>query len=418
MVGIRQIAFGLWLAGCLFAVEAVAFADAPPPAPRDAAPADKVTDKVPAASQQPAAAKSSVELPPPATNQRGQRLRNLGVVGLQLLDSFTNRAAGNGATATGKTPAGGLDFKQINETLATVVRPILAGDARLESFQVIFDPAITNLEKDVLRLSADAGLRRSAWSPSSTRLHIEGGATANLGAAGGPTAEADAQILLFTDVPALADWGLKQFKSRQANAANGAATVTGTPVQQEMREYLVGLDHIASLEDVVDVFQHLSSIQFRSLNENVHQLKQELDRATDDESRQRLAAQLLVARTEREKAQNIRTRIERDNAGRVQSLSIAMALPAVDATALRTAVSSSTATQVLQVERFEILVTEREIRGSVVARINKGVETYALLKPIIVGTLERIQARDPATIAAQQTMLRGALERVMELLGQ
>lgn len=350
--------------------------------------------------ERPPAAGEIAPAPEPGSwrNQRRERMREFGAQAIGLLTDQL-------LAADGKPK---LDFARINEVLASLLPTVLSGDTRLESLRLEFDPAHTDLSKDMLRLTADASLRRTAWSLESTTLHAELGAAADLAAPGGARADADARIVLRTAVVPLADFGLQRLKSQSSPSSTGPDAVPN--VQQQIREYLRQVDQIASLDDAFDVYQHCSSLLFRDANEQVDRLKRQLRSVEDEPTRQRLAAELSSARLQRDRATNVRTRVVRDSAGHVERFSITLAPPEGAANPTGTAIGPVT------LEGLEVVVAEREVSLAIAGRITKGVEVYALLKPMIFGTLERIQARDPVTLDAQRALFRKVLDRLQGIL--
>jgi hypothetical protein len=60
-------------------------------------------------------------------------------------------------------------------------------------------------------------------------------------------------------------------------------------------------------------------------------------------------------------------------------------------------------------DRVDLHVTENEIIAKAKVGVVRGVEVYALVKPIVILTLQQLQQRDPATVARQRAFVQGLL---------
>ncbi len=108
-----------------------------------------------------------------------------------------------------------------------------------------------------------------------------------------------------------------------------------------------------------------------------------------------MTAELAGARLQRENMSNVRSHIERDASGNIRALD----LPLVN-------VRISPA---LMLDRVDLHVTETEITAKATVGVERGVEVYALVKPIVILTLQQLQQRDPATVARQRAFIQNLL---------
>lgn len=356
---------------------------------------------------------------PPAPPQPAGPLRNLGG---QLLEGLLKPQS---PPALQKP----LDYAAINDAIELILKPILAGDATLDALQLVFDPARTDLAKDTLRLTTVAGLRRSAWSSAPSRWQSDVTATADLQSPGGAKASLEAQVLIATDVVSLANFALQKYQVRNAEVSpmppadaavpSAAGSTPGSAElpppaaapalpksvgQALLKDKLREMPRIATFDDLADAFQMIASLQFLAANEKIEQLKAQTAAAGDEVARAKLLQELVAARQQRDKAGDFRTRIVRDDRGAATAIYITLAAP-----------QSAAA---LHIQRLDLVVQPGDIRLASQVQLTKGVEIYALLKPLIVGTLERLASRDPAAIEAQRGLVRGWLPRVRRLLEQ
>ncbi len=204
----------------------------------------------------PPPAPEGVQPRPVLPGERRERLRQFGG---QLFNALTNgQAAPGGPNAPGAGgQAQGLDFAKINDAVAALLQPLLAGDASIESFDLRFDPTQTNLAADTVAATANVALRRSAWSPTPSRLHLDLRAVANLNTPGGARASVDGNLNVQTAVVPLADFALQRFKARQTGKIAEPPTGAEDFFQAYLREKLARTPNLSSFEDVVDFFQYI-----------------------------------------------------------------------------------------------------------------------------------------------------------------
>jgi len=342
----------------------------------------------------PPPAPEGVQPRPILPGERRERLRQFGG---QLFNALTNGQAGpgglNGPGAGGQAQP--LDFAKINDAVAALLEPLLAGDASIESFDLRFDPAQTNLAADTVAATANAALRRSGWSTSPSRLHLDLRAVANLNAPGGARATVDGNVDVQTAVVPLANFALQRFKARQTDKVPEPPSSADDFFQAYLREKLARTQTLSNFEDVVDFFQYLCALRFVAQNDNIDRLKEALAAATDPAIRNSLAAELAVSRLQRENMSNVRSHIERDASGNIR---------AIDLPLVNVAISPA-----LMLDRVDLHVTETTITAKATVGIQRGVEVYALVKPIVILTLQQLQQRDPATVARQRAFVQNLL---------
>ena len=354
----------------------------PPPAPEGAAP---------------------VPPPPPQRPlQPGERRERLRQFGTNLFNAFANGQAGAGGPIPpgvfGPGPGGPgmpLDINKVNESIAALLQPLLAGEASIESFDLRLDPAQTNLAADTIAATVNVALRRSAWSTSPSRIHLDLVSVASLNAPGGARALADGDLAVQTAVVPLADFALQRYKAKQAAKIADPPQGADDFFQAYLREKLARTPNLTSFEDVVDLFQYICALRFVAQNDHIDRLKESLAAATDAGVRNSLAAELAYARSQRENMSNVRSQIVRDASGNIQS---------VDLPLVNLQISPA-----LMLERVDLHVTPTEITAKAKIGIVRGVEVYALVKPVIIMTLQQLQQRDPATVARQRAFVQSLL---------
>jgi hypothetical protein len=354
-------------------------ADANPPAPNVVAP-------VPAPG-----------LAPPAglrgPDQRRERLRRLG----GLLNTIINQPNGPGGANGPK-----LDYGQINDVVRSLFQSLLNGDATFESFELVFDPAQTDLNADKLALAADAVLRRSGWSDQPSHFHLEAQANADLRSPGGAKAKVVLRLTGQTSVVALADFALQRYKIKHNNTPASEPTTTGEYFQAALAEKMARIEHVNNFEEVADLYQSISSLHFAALADAVDRAREALAAAPDDNARERSQAELTVARQARDAVLHAKRDILRDASGQVRELTMSVPNAKVGGAA--------------QIESLDVSVTETELSVVATVQVQQGVEVYALAKPLIFTTLQALQNRDPAAVQAQRNILRGILDFIRPLL--
>jgi hypothetical protein len=322
--------------------------------------------------------------------ERRDRLRQLGG---QLLGSLTNPQGGGPLGAP-------LDFNKVNAALPGFFAPLLNGDLYIDALQIAFDPARTDLAKDTLRLTGDLGLRKSAWSTAPSHLHADLSATADLANPTGPRATATALVTVNTDVVALANLRLQKFKTQKQATPVGPPQSEKAIFQAKLADRLASAEPLTTFDDVVDLFQTINSLRFSAQNENIDRIKNALAATTDPAERDRLSAELVAARRGRDSLANTRLTIERDAMGRAVKVTVTGSNPDPLADPA--------------VEQFQLAVTADSANASATVRLQKGMEVYALLKPVVITALDRLAQRDPTIWDAQRGMIRGFFDRARQ----
>lgn len=327
---------------------------------------------------------------PPGT--RRERLRALGG---QLFDALVNPAPGSNPAAPGP-----LDFGRINEVIPKLLAPALAGNSAVESFNLQFDPAATNLALDRARAVADVVFRRTGWSSQPSSAHLVLTTAADFAGPSAPRAHVEAQLGMQTAVAPLIDYALRRWVAKHQPPAGGPASADDF-FAAALAEKLARTPKIASLEDVADMYQYLAALRFLAQNDEIDRLRTMLAAAPDEPSRSRLAAELTSARQKRDQlAGGAQTQIERDATGAVQSITLSYQnIPVGQGAAV--------------LSRIDVRLTQGDLGASVTGDIVKGLEVYALVKPVILLTLERLQMRDPATIERQRVFVQGLLAQAL-----
>ena len=93
---------------------------------------------------------------------------------------------------------------------------------------------------------------------------------------------------------------------------------------------------------------------------------------------------------------------DRDSSGRLQAITLALVNVEIG--------------PALIVQRADVVIAEHNITVTGQAELRRGVELYALLKPVIVLTLNRLAQRDPATVAQQQAWLQMIWSQIRPIL--
>lgn len=335
--------------------------------------------------------------------QRGERLRRLadpaGPVG-QLLGSLT------GDPASGMPP---LDIGKVNEGIVALIRPLLDEERGLEYVRLRFDPAETNLSRDTVRLIAAAKLRHSAWSPEPTLVDIDLRGTMQRDRDGRPRGLLDGNIRFQTDVVALANRAMARFADQLERRAEQGSVRDGSMNAEEtfrwrMREKLAATPPLESMDDVVDLMLSFSGLRLASINDRIAEIKQEFASPPDEKARADLGNQLAGARRERDQMLDLHPVVERNEAG--------------DAVAMILRMDRARFNEVTRVERLKVQVTAGEVTVNLVGSTMQGMELYAIVKPVVLNTLTRIQMRDPDTVRLGQGMVRGYLGQLRGALGE
>lgn len=331
--------------------------------------------------------------PPPRRTERIDRLRKLGG---QLVESFSGE---------GQLAPKPVDVPRLNQALMLLLEPLLGQERAIESLHIGFDPAATNFARDTVKLQADARLRRTGWSPNPTQVNI--GATVRM--ARNPSGAQQALIVgelhLATDVIPLANRAIARILSRPGRTT---ASVGGPPrtieedFQARLREKLERTPPLASMDDLVDLAVCISGFQLTAVNDQIERLKDQVHAARNEQERATAQAELVQVRLKRDQMFDVRPHVDHDKQGRATTLTYAM--------------HNSSIPESGRINQFELTIREREIHLVADGVLLQGVEFYALFKPLLMNTLERLQSRDPETVRLGRGLIGDALSRFRPLL--
>lgn len=333
--------------------------------------------------------------PPPRrapADRRGQRLDRLrkGIgQASQIFQTLANDPALNPPP---------VDIAKLNEGLMALIKPLLGEEGGLEAVQVRFDPAETNLARDTARLIGSGKLRRSAWSEQPTLVDFDVRASVARQEDGRPRVTLDGGVRFQTDVIALANRVVVRQRRDLDRQAKKGAVRSGTPDADEMfrltwREKLERTPALRTMDDVADLFIFYAGLRLTAANNRIDELTARLAGTSDERARAEVLDDLAAVRASRDQMFAIRPKVDRDDAGHARALTFTM---------IQTDWNRET-----QVERFRLAITPRQLTLDVVGGTTTGVEAYALVKPILLNTLARIQARDAATLELGRGMVRG-----------
>lgn len=333
---------------------------------------------------------------PPPPPRRAERIDKLRKLGGQLVDTL--------AADPQLTPKP-LDVPRLNEALLLLLEPLLGQERAIESLHLGFDPAATNFARDTIKLRADARLKHTGWSANPTQVNL--GATARM--ARNPSGAQQAMIVgelhLETDVIPLANRAIARLLSRpdRGTPAPGSRPPTADEdFQARLREKLQRTPPLASLDDLVDLAVYISGLQLTATNEHIDRLKHQVLTARDEQEGAAAQAELDKSRLRRDQMFDVHPHVEHDERGHAIALMYAM--------------HNSSVPESGRINQFELTIREREIHLVADGVLLQGVEFYALFKPLVMNTLERLQNRDADTLRLGRTLIRDSLSRVRPLL--
>jgi len=361
-----------WMNGCCFALvvlfwAASAQAQAPLPAPRR---------------------------DPPA--RRGERVERLRKLGGQVIGALA---------ADPQAAPKPLDVPQLNEGILSLLEPLLTQERALESLHIGFDPVATNFARDTIKLRADARLKHTGWSPNPTQINIELQARMARSDNRAQQALLEGQLHVETDVIPLANRAIARILGRaqpRAPAGDGRPMSAEEDFQARLRAKLERTPPLASMDELVDLGIYLAGLRMAVVNDQIDRLKDDLNAAADERARAALQADLDQVRLARDRMFDVRPRVERDERGRAAALVF---------TAVDSGLSAGG-----RMDRLELVLREHEIHLAAGGSLLRGVESYALLKPLVMNTLERLQNRDPDTLRLGRGILRDSLNQARPLL--
>ncbi|HEV3003621.1 MAG TPA: hypothetical protein VGX78_04140, partial [Pirellulales bacterium] len=342
--------------------------DLPPPrpAPRrgDRAVRPRGSDR----AERPRADRTQDDRPSP-----GERLEKLRNIGGRLIEAL------GGDPAQQPKP---LDVLKLNDGIVELLKPLFENEQTIESFKLGFDPEETNFAKDSAKLIASTRLKQSAWSSEASQLDLSIAARFQRGENNAPQARIEGQLAVQTDVIPLANHAVARFLKRNG-AARGGASSPDEAFMAQVRERLSKTPPVSSMDELVDLIVGLAGLRLTTMNDRIVELARAERTEREDDARQRLTGELAQARLERDRLFDMRPRVERDADGKALAVFITKERPSTDGA--------------LHLERLAVAITADKITVDVGGTLVQGTEIYAVLKPLILDNLSRIQERDPAT---------------------
>ncbi|HWB10478.1 MAG TPA: hypothetical protein VG826_14715 [Pirellulales bacterium] len=332
--------------------------------------------------------------------QRGERLRKLadpaGPLG-QLLGSL------NGDK---NTPA--LDVVKLNDGIVALLQPLLDEEGGLEYLRLRLDPNDTNLARDMVHLVGAARLKRSAWSDEPTQVDLDLRGSVQRRPDGRPLGVLDGELRFQTDVVSLANRAMARFADRLERRAQQGSVRDGPLSAEEtfrlrMREKLASTPTLQSMDDVIDLILSFSGLRLTAINDQIAELKAQVESAQDEKARADLTKQLDAARSQRDQMLDLRPQVERDDAGQAVALHLSLDRSQVDAAT--------------KIDRLQVVISDRLVSIQLVGNTLQAMELYSIFKPVLLNTLTRIQMRDPDTARLGQSMVRGYIRQFREGLG-
>ncbi len=344
--------------------------------------------------------------------QRRERLRNLGG---QVLNAL---ATPDGAATPGAAPV--LDLGKLNDALGPLATMLLGGGRDIESLKIGFDPQGTNFAEDRLRIAADAALRRTAWADAPSQFHGTLGVQVVPNDGGGMVAVIDTRIRLQTSTVALANYMVAQYKSRsrtedtapapeQAPAPAGVEnlpTVNETSAddlfQELLDERLARVDRLESLDDVADLLTAISGLRLTAADQRIAELRSRARSAASPDEKRELEGMLAQARAERDRLLDIRPRFNRGTDGAVKSIGLDMIgseiFPGAD------------------MRQMECRISDNEVTLQATGALTRWIELYPVVKPLVMGILQRIQTGDPRALDMIRPFVDGPIGRGRALI--
>jgi hypothetical protein len=340
-------------------------------------------------------AAAAEELPPPADQrnqppplERRERLRRLGG---QLLDALVP-----------PTSLQTLESDALNRVLADLLAPLASARGYLESIELQFVPEATDLAADRAAVRAAVLLRRSVWSPEPSRLEVTVQGRVQASQAGPPVACVEGQATLETDVLSLAEFALARARDPLALHLQREAPTAEPGLARLAYDKLNRTGRITTLDELADVLAYLAGLKLQFVNEQIESLHAALAAGPAEPHRSELEQELREARERRDRLFELRPRIERNELGVAQKLTVSL--------------NSGSLGPPAQAEQLELSVTEHEMALRTTLQFTQGVEWYLAFKPLVLGTLARLQSGDPALLNSVRALRDQWHERMRELL--
>ncbi|HEY5312878.1 MAG TPA: hypothetical protein VIK18_10175, partial [Pirellulales bacterium] len=309
-----------------------------------------------------------------------------------------NLFGGGAAPATAQP----LDYGRLNAAIPAMLGQLARGDAAIESWSLFFDPSGSDLGQDRLAIVTDLALRQTAWTAETSRLHLELRASADVRTPGAAKATLEFRLIMDTPAAAAADYAARQFQAKRCGNPPTVATCAEDYFVARFCEKLARTPPLADFEELADLAQYVAALRFLAQNDEIDRLKSALASAATDEQRQLLATELAKQRVGRDRLAATRLQIVRDGYGRAQAITLGLANLQIGSA--------------LFAQQIDVAIAPRNITVTGRAEVRKGVELYALMKPVILLTLNRLAQRDPATVAQQQAWLQMIWSRIRPIL--
>jgi hypothetical protein len=263
------------------------------------------------------------------------------------------------------------------------------------------DDELTNPADDRLGARAEVVLRRSPWSSRPTRIGAEAHASVERLGGGTVRAVVEGRIVLETDVVALADFLVPKLQLASARQGDRSASPADAAFASMVYDKLARTPRCRSLDDLADLLVYVAGIRLSTLNVEIENLSGALA-AADEGARPAIEERLAAARLRRDELFKTRPHLERGPDGRAQELVIA-----VEGVQLGAASS---------IDVLQVGITAQRIQLAVRLAVVEGAEWFAVVKPLVVGTLRRVQERDAATFALLRGLAAPWFDRAGELL--
>ena len=320
---------------------------------------------------------------PPAA--RGERVERLRKIGGQLAEALAQDP---------QLAPKPLEVSKLNEGILSLLEPLLTQERAIESLHVGFDPQATNFARDTVKLHGDARLKRTGWSPNPTQINVDVQVRMARADNGAQQALVEGVLHVDTDVIPLANRAIARFMSRPAPRPIAGSTRppnADDDFNLRLRAKLERTPPLNSMDELVDLAIYAAGLRMAVVNDQIDRLKDGLNAASDERVRAGMLAELDQVRKNRDQMFDVRPRVERDERGAAAAIAFAMVDSGLSGNG--------------RMNQFEFVIREREIHLVADGHFLQGVEFYALAKPMLLNTLERLQGRDPATIRLGQGIL-------------
>lgn len=331
--------------------------------------------------------------PPPRRGERVDRLRKIG-----------GQLAGALAADPQMAPMP-LEVSKLNEGILSLLEPLLTQERALESLRIGFDPAGTNFARDTVQLRGDARLKHTGWSPNPTQINAEVQLRMARAENSAQQALFEGQLHIDTEVIPLANRAIARFMNRiEPRPPAGAARPLSAEddFRARLRAKLESAPRLTTMDELVDLAIYVAGLRLAVVNDQIDRLKDGLNAATDERTRAALQAELDQVRKSRDQMFDVRPRVDRDERGRATALVFTM---------INSGLSGNG-----RMNHLEFAIREFDLDLIVDGTLLEGVEFYALIKPVLINTLERLQSRDPATIRLGQGILLDSFGKTRSLL--